>query len=421
MVTVASRDAAHVPSVARALGCRVSPDRQHVAVFLLASQSATLLRDLRETGAIAAVFSQPSTHRTIQLKGSDALLGAIEPAVPDEANAALRGLRARRFPRASRAHSAHALDVVASASPRRPHSSRRGPQAGRRLHADRRRDPGEPRASSRASRPPAADGTPNATYVSQVHYVDATHIALTYQFFSKTRENVLANPRVTLYLVHPVTLARYRIAARYLRTETAGPLFESMKAKLAGIASHRMTGVFKLRGADVYRVESVTEIYRTSLILRRRGELLAQRAHIARRPRPRPRQPADGLPRCVRGHPGSNAMVLMRDTAGEKLYGGERGYRIRRRRGNPAGRGRDRHGRTRKNAHSHLACDVGVRLRARHARGCDQPRPDGRHRGRDPVPGLARVAEPDRSADPRRRTPARGAVCGKRGNRAFRL
>jgi hypothetical protein len=107
----------------------------------------------------------------------------------------------------------------------------------------------------------APDGTPNATYVSQVHYVDATHIALTYQFFSKTRENVLANPRVTLYLVHPVTLARYRIAARYLRTETAGPLFESMKAKLAGIASHTgMAGVFRLLGSDVYQVLEIESV-----------------------------------------------------------------------------------------------------------------------------------------------------------------
>jgi adenylate cyclase len=107
----------------------------------------------------------------------------------------------------------------------------------------------------------APDGTPNVTYVSQVHYVDATHIALTYQFFSKTRENVLANPRVTLYLVHPVTLARYRIAARYLRTETAGPLFESMKAKLAGIASHTgMAGVFRLLGSDVYQVLEIERV-----------------------------------------------------------------------------------------------------------------------------------------------------------------
>jgi len=66
----------------------------------------------------------------------------------------------------------------------------------------------------------AADGTPNVAYVSQVHYVDAEHVALSFQFFNKTRENVLANPRVTALVVHPETVARYRLALEYLRTET---------------------------------------------------------------------------------------------------------------------------------------------------------------------------------------------------------
>jgi adenylate cyclase len=44
----------------------------------------------------------------------------------------------------------------------------------------------------------------------------------------------------------------------YEETQTSGPLFESMKAKLAGIASHTgMNGVFKLLGADIFRVTAV--------------------------------------------------------------------------------------------------------------------------------------------------------------------
>jgi hypothetical protein len=79
MVSVASRDAHHVASLARALGCRVAPDRRSVTAFLAASQCEVLLRDLRDTGTIAAVFTQPSTHRTIQLKGTDAASGPLEP------------------------------------------------------------------------------------------------------------------------------------------------------------------------------------------------------------------------------------------------------------------------------------------------------------------------------------------------------
>ena len=99
------------------------------------------------------------------------------------------------------------------------------------------------------------------TYVSQVEYVDARHLALSFQFFNKTRRNVLANPQVELLVIHPAHGGMYRIGARYLRTETEGALFERMKAKLAGIASHTgMSGVFKLRGADVYAVDGVDQV-----------------------------------------------------------------------------------------------------------------------------------------------------------------
>ena len=107
----------------------------------------------------------------------------------------------------------------------------------------------------------AADGTPNVSTVSHVQYVDDAHVALSYQFFSKTRENVLSTRRVVAQLVHPLTAACYRLRLEYLRTETEGPLFEKMKARLAGIASHTgMSGVFKLRGSDVYRVQAIEQV-----------------------------------------------------------------------------------------------------------------------------------------------------------------
>jgi len=107
----------------------------------------------------------------------------------------------------------------------------------------------------------AADGVPNLTYVSQVHYVDRRHVALSFQFFNKTRENILANPQATVFLLDPRTAARYVLQVRYLRTETSGGLFERMKAHLAGIASHTgMAGVFKLQGADVYEVLDIEHL-----------------------------------------------------------------------------------------------------------------------------------------------------------------
>ncbi|PWC37946.1 histidine kinase [Azospirillum sp. TSO35-2] len=112
----------------------------------------------------------------------------------------------------------------------------------------------------------APDGTPNVSLLSQVHYVDPDHIALSYQFFNKTRANILDNPDALLQVIDPPTGAQYRLRLSYLRTETAGPLFESMKAKLSGIASHvGMAEVFRLRGADLFRVVAIESVPGRSL------------------------------------------------------------------------------------------------------------------------------------------------------------
>ena len=76
----------------------------------------------------------------------------------------------------------------------------------------------------------ANDGTPNVAYISQVVYVDEGHVALSFQFFNKTRQNILANPCATVLVLDPVTARYYRLHLRYLRTETCGPLFERMCA-----------------------------------------------------------------------------------------------------------------------------------------------------------------------------------------------
>lgn len=108
----------------------------------------------------------------------------------------------------------------------------------------------------------APDGTPNVAYLSQVHYVDPEHVALTFQFFNTTRKNILCNPRAVVQVVDPVSAAHFRLQLEYLRTETEGPLFEIMKAKLAGIASHTgMSKVFRLQGSDVYRVLSIESVF----------------------------------------------------------------------------------------------------------------------------------------------------------------
>lgn len=60
------------PSVVRAYGCRVAPDRGTVTVFLAVAHSQAVLGDLRAGRGIAVVFSRPTTHQTMQLKGARA-------------------------------------------------------------------------------------------------------------------------------------------------------------------------------------------------------------------------------------------------------------------------------------------------------------------------------------------------------------
>ena len=104
-------------------------------------------------------------------------------------------------------------------------------------------------------------GMPNLAYLSQVQFIDNEHVALSYQFFNRTRQNVLAGSPVCLLLTSHLTGAQYRLSLRYLRTETAGPLFEQMRAKLAGIAAHTgMSGVFRLLGSDVYQVLGIEQV-----------------------------------------------------------------------------------------------------------------------------------------------------------------
>jgi len=178
----------------------------------------------------------------------------------------------------------------------------------------------------------AADGTPNITYVSQAHYVDAGHVALSYQFFNKTRQNVLANPRAAVAVLNPFTGGRYQIDVEYLRTETEGPLFESMKAKLAGIASHTgMAGVFRLLGSDVYRVIAIDQVVAGDRSAARDGRrmLTALRSVCSRIAQSQDLSSLlDDVLEGLDARLGiTHAMVLLLDGAGKRLYTvASRGY-----------------------------------------------------------------------------------------------
>lgn len=171
----------------------------------------------------------------------------------------------------------------------------------------------------------APDGTPNVAYLSQVYHAGPRHVALSFQFFNKTRQNILANPLATLLLLHPQTFAFYRLQIRYLETQTAGPLFESMRAQLAGIASHSgMAEVFELKGSDLYEVLAIEGVPgeslpppppRCSLLgqLRRCSEELARSTTLD--------EALAGFMTMLTAELGvEHAMILLLDPATQRLY-----------------------------------------------------------------------------------------------------
>jgi hypothetical protein len=143
-VIVAARDAGLRPSLMRAVGSRVEADGRDITVYLSRPQSRQLLEDLAANGHIAVVFSEPSTHRTVQLKAS-----RVDMRGAGEADAAVleRYLRSMEneirqvgfAPPLTRAMLAHRLqDVVAVRfTPEQAFDQTPGPRAGTPLEGAR--------------------------------------------------------------------------------------------------------------------------------------------------------------------------------------------------------------------------------------------------------------------------------------------
>lgn len=106
-----------------------------------------------------------------------------------------------------------------------------------------------------------SNGVPNAAYLSHVDYVDGSHVALSFQFFNKSRRNIAQNPQAYVRILHPDTGQGWGLRLRYLRSETSGPVFDRMALRIEAIASYSgLKGIFKLLAADIYEVVSVDKL-----------------------------------------------------------------------------------------------------------------------------------------------------------------
>jgi uncharacterized protein len=107
----------------------------------------------------------------------------------------------------------------------------------------------------------SADGIPNTTIISQVYYVDPAHVALSFQFFNKTIHNVRENPHACVALNDLKGTTKWILDVQYDHSETEGTIFDEMDMQIEAIASATgMSGIFKLRAADIYRVKSLRRI-----------------------------------------------------------------------------------------------------------------------------------------------------------------
>lgn len=71
-IIVASRDAQNRPLLGHGLGCYSSPGQGRITLFLSRRKHPLLLDAIRRSGTIAVTFSEPSSTRSMQIKGNAA-------------------------------------------------------------------------------------------------------------------------------------------------------------------------------------------------------------------------------------------------------------------------------------------------------------------------------------------------------------
>jgi len=139
-VIAGSRDADMRPSIMRALGSHVEDAGRKVTIFVSRRQSRQLVQDIAATGYVAVVFSEPSSHRTVQVKARRAVLrnaeAADEPVLARYLASMEHEIQQVGFaPHMTRAMLAHKIEdlVAISFEPEVAFDQTPGPKAGTRL------------------------------------------------------------------------------------------------------------------------------------------------------------------------------------------------------------------------------------------------------------------------------------------------
>ncbi len=106
------------------------------------------------------------------------------------------------------------------------------------------------------------DGIPNINYISQVFYIDESHLAISNQFFNKTWKNIHTNPKFAIALTCPETSVLWKFEVEFIEEQKEGDVFDDMDMMIEAINS--MFGNqtnFKLQSAMVCRIIQIKNIY----------------------------------------------------------------------------------------------------------------------------------------------------------------
>ncbi len=141
-ISAASCGARPFPGVCRVLACSVAADRRRLTLMVARPCARELLEDIAYSGRVAAVFSQPSTNRTIQIKGDHAHAGVPDAsmleAVRVHADAFVEEVRPIGFPAPLVRSLLHCADedvVAIEFTPTAAYDQSPGPRAGAPLKA----------------------------------------------------------------------------------------------------------------------------------------------------------------------------------------------------------------------------------------------------------------------------------------------
>ena len=139
-INLATTDTHNRPAITRVSGCRPAPDNGSLTLFISSNHNQTVLDNIQTTHAIAVVFSSPSTHKTIQLKGTDARLVSLEESdyllMQDYRNSMIEELQSIGYPPAfteALIPPPETLDTGICFTPMDAYSQTPGPDAGKKL------------------------------------------------------------------------------------------------------------------------------------------------------------------------------------------------------------------------------------------------------------------------------------------------